>query len=82
LRAMEFQRQRGRAQLGVIHVSLNIVKHHRQQDRQTSPFGRSFFQNARRVRYQINDMLSAEGSDSRARLRTKTQFRMSRERPG
>jgi hypothetical protein len=33
LRAMEFQRQCGRAQIGVIHVAIDMVKHHRQQDR-------------------------------------------------
>src|ERR1700733_16095195 len=80
LRAMEFQRESVRAQLGFIDVAIDIIKHHRQQDRPARPFQRSFFQNARRVRYQVDDMLSAEGGDSRVQLRTKTQFRMSGER--
>ena len=82
LRAVEFQGERGRTQFRVIRVAIDIVKHHRQQDRLTSPLRRSFFQDAGRVRYQVNDMLSAEGRDSRVQLRTKTQFRMSGERPG
>jgi len=82
LRAVEFQRECVRVQLGVIDVAIDMIKHHRQQDRPANPLRCSFLQNAWRVRYQVDDMLGAEGTDSRVRLRTKTQFCMSRECPG
>jgi hypothetical protein len=46
LRAMEFLCERVCAQLGIIDVAIDMIKHHRQQDRPASPFRWSFFQNA------------------------------------